>query len=78
MPEMDGYAVAATLQRLGYRGALIALTAHAMESERKRCLAAGFHEHLSKPVERVELVQTIVRSLTSIRAANAAATRAAS
>jgi CheY-like chemotaxis protein len=74
---MDGYTVAATLQQLGFRGALVALTAHAMESERKRCLAAGFHDHLSKPVHRVELVQTIVRTLAKLRAEGTSA-RAAS
>jgi two-component system, chemotaxis family, CheB/CheR fusion protein len=62
MPEMDGFAAAARLRELGYRGKLIALTASAMTSDRERCIAAGCDEYMSKPVDRARLLELIARA----------------
>jgi len=68
MPEMDGYALIAHLRERpdeeGGHLPAIALTAYAREEDRNRALAAGFQEHVSKPVEPAELV-SVVKSLAS-------------
>lgn len=59
MPEMDGYAATSKLRQKKYSGVVIALTAHAMESDREKCLAAGCDNYASKPVDRVGLIRML-------------------
>jgi CheY-like chemotaxis protein len=62
MPVVDGFRATRTLREKGYRGAILALTALAMEGDRERCLNAGCDAYLPKPVERAKLVG-VVREL---------------
>ncbi|QTA87238.1 response regulator [Desulfonema magnum] len=44
---------------------IIALTAHAFKNEREACLAAGMNDHISKPINKKELLEIIEKFLPS-------------
>ena len=61
MAELDGYGATARLRAAGYGKPIVALTAHAMQAHRDRALAAGCNEHLTKPIDRAVLIDTVAR-----------------
>jgi signal transduction histidine kinase/ActR/RegA family two-component response regulator len=62
MPELDGLEATRRIKaRPGAVPWIIALTAHALEGDRKECLAAGMNDFLSKPVQLVELTAALDR-----------------
>ena len=58
MPVMDGYEATQKIRDLGFKDLpIVALTASALESDRKKCLAAGMDDFVSKPIDKDEIVR---------------------
>jgi CheY-like chemotaxis protein/anti-sigma regulatory factor (Ser/Thr protein kinase) len=67
MPVMDGYRATERLRSSGYRGRIIALTAHAMKEDRQKCLDAGCDEYLPKPIDRERFLAVVAEQASKIR-----------
>lgn len=67
MPVTDGYEaiheIRANEQRSGGHLPIVALTAHAMQGDRERCLKARAGDYVSKPIRVAELFAAIDRAL---------------
>ncbi|AFU99539.1 PAS domain-containing hybrid sensor histidine kinase/response regulator [Simiduia agarivorans] len=65
MPLVDGYQATRFIrQRKAFdRLPVIAMTAHAMESDRQRCLEAGMNAFIHKPIKPAMLYQTLAEQL---------------
>ena len=65
MPELGGFEATAEIRAIekttGRHVSIIALTAHAMQGDRDRCLAASMDGYVSKPVRKAELAAEISR-----------------
>jgi PAS domain S-box-containing protein len=63
MPEMSGFEATHEIREreasTGRHLPIIALTAHAMQGDKDRCLAAGMDGYLAKPIDVDELVATV-------------------
>jgi two-component system CheB/CheR fusion protein len=65
LPELDGYEVARRV-RAGVKDGelfLVALTGYGQATDREAALAAGFDEHLVKPLKASELTRLLARRL---------------
>jgi CheY-like chemotaxis protein len=63
MPELDGFEVAAAVRArekgTGKHLPLVALTSHAMQGDRERCLAGGMDGYVTKPIQMSRLTQVM-------------------
>jgi len=65
MPQLDGYEAAKMLRRMGYAGAIIALTADAMQGDMNRCIEAGCNDYLPKPIDKMTMLEKIAKMLAT-------------
>jgi CheY-like chemotaxis protein/HPt (histidine-containing phosphotransfer) domain-containing protein len=66
MPELDGLEATRQIRRFEIdqpRNIIIAMTAHAMQGDRERCLEAGMDDYLAKPINPPELFQLLKKWL---------------
>lgn len=72
MPEMDGYDAIRKIRWDSRLEALpvIAVTAHAMEGDREKCLEAGADEYMSKPLDSEKLAAMLKKLLPDIPKGN--------
>ncbi|HPU89855.1 MAG TPA: histidine kinase N-terminal 7TM domain-containing protein [Spirochaetota bacterium] len=65
MPEMDGFEATRIIREdpMLAHIPIVAMTAHAMQRDRDRCLSAGMNDHIAKPIDPPELVAMITKWL---------------
>lgn len=56
IPHIDGKEATKRLRMNGYKGPIVALTAHAMPEERESCIQAGCDGQITKPVTGFQLI----------------------
>lgn len=71
MPEMDGYETTRQIRSqatttINPGVIIIAMTAHALKSDRDRCLNTGMNDFLTKPVRLEELNEVLTRAMSQL------------
>jgi CheY-like chemotaxis protein/HPt (histidine-containing phosphotransfer) domain-containing protein len=70
MPEMDGFEATRAIRSLetgSQHIPIIAMTAHALQGDRERCLDAGMDDYLSKPIVPEDVFAVVNKWLTEAR-----------
>jgi signal transduction histidine kinase/DNA-binding response OmpR family regulator len=69
MPEMDGYEATKEIRRIENQEKhipIIAMTAHAMEGDKEKCLKAGMDDYITKPVDPKALDEVLRKWVTKV------------
>ena len=71
MPVMDGLEATKRIRGSDFLGnnqgiPIIAITAHAFQSNHKKCIAAGMDDWVTKPISGPELMQVVQKWLPSV------------
>lgn len=61
MPVMDGYTATKEIKKFRPDLPIIAQTAYAMESDKKRALDEGCDDYISKPIKRKDLIDMVAK-----------------
>ena len=59
MPVLDGLSATIKIREEGFTLPIVALTAHAMDTDREKCMQSGMNAFITKPVRIKELQKTI-------------------
>jgi len=60
MPGMDGIAATKAIRDKGFDSVpIVAMTAHAMKDDRKKCLESGMNDYISKPIKRERVFKVL-------------------
>ena len=59
MPEMDGFSLYTALRERNFEKPIIAVTALAVNGDRERMLMHGFTDYISKPIDMMQLQETL-------------------
>jgi len=67
MPHMDGLEATRILRQRGLQTPIIAMTAHAMQGDREKCLESGMSAYISKPIQPEEVFEAIEDAVAASR-----------
>lgn len=73
MPNMDGYETSLRIRKSGLTIPIIALTAHAFNQDREKCLQMGMNDHITKPIDPATFIFKIAKWIHPKKASNSAA-----
>ena len=63
MPDIDGYEATKRIREFNSGVVIIAQTAHGLSGDREKAIEAGCNDYISKPINRIRLLEVINRHL---------------